>query len=188
MKYAIWIVIVVAMIAGACIWDGMQTSTKDEPQTAVTTSSSSGSSSANAEKVPAPTQDTSTAAPSATADTAAPATNYTSDNTAAPAPAAQPQRAARSGLGIADINTSLQGKTITVRAAASNVKERNGTVFFRLTDPSDGAQIAGVMFKKTNNDNAGRKELLASGRTLTIKGEVDVYKGELEIKVWQVSE
>lgn len=88
---------------------------------------------------------------------------------------------------ISKITPDMQGMTVEVRAKAVDVKEVNGNVYCDLVDPNDGAQIKGVMFKKTNAENKNYKILLSSGESLGIEGEVDVYKGELEIKIWQVS-
>lgn len=89
-----------------------------------------------------------------------------------------------------EITDGMQGKTVTVEAKISDVKENKDNVFFVIRDVKSGKSIKGVMFKKTNTDNAGRLEVLknaASGSSaIFINGEVDVYKGNLEIKAWKV--
>lgn len=87
---------------------------------------------------------------------------------------------------IGNITTSLQGKTITTSGIAKNVTEAKDTIFFDLYDKKTNDSIKGVMFRKTNKDNEGRADLLRSGKTVKVQGEIDVYKGSLEIKVWKV--
>lgn len=93
-------------------------------------------------------------------------------------------------LNVSDISKSLLGKTVTVKCLIKNVDQPKNTVFFDATDPSSGKSIKGVLFNKTNNDNAGRKELLIDSmnnkKIIFITGEVAEYKGNLEIKAWKV--
>lgn len=93
-------------------------------------------------------------------------------------------------LRVGDITTDLQGKTVDVEGVASGVTERKGNIFFTFRDPETHKSIKGVIFKKTNNDNAGRADLLqeseANSKKINIQGQIDIYKGELEIKAWKV--
>lgn len=93
-------------------------------------------------------------------------------------------------LNVSDINKSLIGQTVTIKCLVKNVAQPKETVFFDVVDPSSGAKLKGVLFNKTNTDNSGRKELLEdsmnSNRLIYITGEIDEYKGNLEIKAWRV--
>lgn len=93
-------------------------------------------------------------------------------------------------LRVQDITTSLEGKTVIVEGVASGVTEKNGNVFFVFRDPETQKSIKGVMFRKTSNDNEERMNLLeesqANNKKINIQGQVDIYKGELEIKTWKV--
>lgn len=86
----------------------------------------------------------------------------------------------------------LLGKTISTRGIVQSLNEGKGHVFFELKDPQNNSTIRGVLFAKTNSDNVGRKELLLqsrdTGSIVYLKGEIDVYKGELEIKAWKVQD
>lgn len=198
-KYGVWILVVAALIAGGFIWDGMQKSQTggDGPGITIDVPSPKGSGSTDGSgttgtttggtEVPTSGNSGGTTSGSGTTGTATGGNATTGGNgggTTTPVKTVD----TTSTMNIGQVTSSLRGTTITVRAKATGVKEVNGNVFFKLVDPNDGSKIAGVMFKKTNNDNPGRKAMLASGQTLTIKGEVDIYKGELEIKVWQVSQ
>lgn len=91
---------------------------------------------------------------------------------------------------VSDIDSSMMSKTITVRCKTSNVKTPKDTTFFKINDVSKNKSLNGVMFNKTNQDNAGRRELLeqsaSSGSIIYIDGEVSEYKGALQIKAWRV--
>ena len=92
---------------------------------------------------------------------------------------------------ISGINKDMMGQTITIKCKVANVKERKDTVFFQLQDiKHQNKTVNGVMFKKTNADNKERKEVLehaAQGKsTIYIEGQVDEYKGALEVKTWKV--
>ncbi|MBQ7199717.1 MAG: exodeoxyribonuclease VII large subunit [Selenomonadaceae bacterium] len=86
----------------------------------------------------------------------------------------------------------LLGKTISTRGIVQSLNEGKGNVFFELKDPQNDSTIKGVLFAKTNSDNAGRKDVLLqsrdTGAIIYLKGEIDVYKGELEIKAWKVQD
>ena len=91
---------------------------------------------------------------------------------------------------VSQITSAMKGMTKNTRGIVTILNEGKGNVYFNLKDPKTGKEIRCVMFAKTNNDNFGRKDLLLRSRdnnsVINVKGEVDVYKGELEIKVWQV--
>ena len=92
---------------------------------------------------------------------------------------------------VSGINKDMMGQTVTVKCKVANVKERKDTVFFILQDiKHQNKTVNGVMFKKTNTDNKERKEVLehaAQGNsTVYIEGQVDEYKGALEVKAWKV--
>lgn len=86
---------------------------------------------------------------------------------------------------IREITSDMQGQNVTTKATVSSYKEsQKGTTFVTLTDSKNGASIKGVMFAKTAASNPGAKSALSSGQELTIKGKVDIYKGETEIIIF----
>lgn len=91
---------------------------------------------------------------------------------------------------IKDISAKMQGNTILTNGVVSQFSEGKNNVFFTLKDSNTNNAIKCVMFSKTNNNNTGRKELLQksynNGMPVNIEGEIDIYKGNLEIKVWKV--
>lgn len=91
---------------------------------------------------------------------------------------------------VRDITAAMSGMTRETRGVVTVLNEAKGNVYFTLKDVSGNNTIKGVLFKKTNNDDPSRKEMLLqsrdSGSPIYLKGEIDVYKGELEIKTWQV--
>ena len=88
------------------------------------------------------------------------------------------------------ITSDLKGQTIVTSGVVGRLSEKKNIVFFTLKDVAANREIKCVMFGKTNSDNAGRKALLekseAAGLAVYLEGEVDIYKGDLEIKVWKV--
>lgn len=108
---------------------------------------------------------------------------------------AQNKTVVKSFFEVHEITTEYQellGRTIETRGIVQSLNEGKGNVFFELRDPQNNSTIKGVLFAKTNSDNAGRKELLLqsrdTGSIVYLKGEIDVYKGELEIKTWKVQD
>lgn len=108
---------------------------------------------------------------------------------------AQNKNVIKSFFEVHEINAEYQellGKTISTRGIVQNLNEGKGNVFFELRDSQSNSTIKGVLFAKTNSDNAGRKELLLqsrdTGSIVYLKGEIDIYKGELEIKAWKVQD
>lgn len=91
---------------------------------------------------------------------------------------------------VSKISSGLKGRTVTTRGIVTGISNNNGTVHFKLKDIDSGSMINGIMFKKTANDNAGREKLLQQSAKdklpVYINGEVDIYKGNLEIKLWKV--
>ena len=105
------------------------------------------------------------------------------------------QTVIKSFFEVHEINAEYQellGKTISTCGIVQNLNEGKGNVFFELRDSQSNSTIKGVLFAKTNSDNAGRKELLLqsrdTGSIVYLKGEIDIYKGELEIKAWKVQD
>lgn len=102
----------------------------------------------------------------------------------------EPKKAEKDVYEVGDINSSMMGKTVTVRCQVSNVKKPKDTTFFKIKDVADNKSINGVLFNKTNKDNEGRKELLeqssANGSIIYIEGEVSEYKNTLQIKAWRI--
>lgn len=95
-------------------------------------------------------------------------------------------------INVRQISKEMVGKTVVIAAKVSNVNlnKSSNTAFFDVKDINDNTQIKGVIFNKTVNDNPERLEVLQSavnsGRHVYIKGEIDIYKGSLEIKAWKV--
>lgn len=93
-------------------------------------------------------------------------------------------------LHVNQITSKLKGETIVTSGVVSELTERKDTVFFTLRDKAADRAIKCVMFRKTNVDNTERKVLLeksiADGTEVYLQGEVDIYKNDLEIKVWKV--
>lgn len=93
-------------------------------------------------------------------------------------------------IDISTITPAMSGTTKDVRGIVTSLYEKKGTVYFTLKDISGQATINGVLFAKTNNDAPERKKVLLKSRdnnsVVYIKGKIDIYKGKLEIKTWQV--
>lgn len=91
---------------------------------------------------------------------------------------------------VSQITVAMEDITIDTRGVVTDLNENKSNIYFNLKDPNTGKEIRCVMFAKTNNDDPERKAMLLNSRdtnsVVKIKGEVDVYKGELELKVWQV--
>ena len=93
---------------------------------------------------------------------------------------------------VSEISSDMSGLTRETRGVVTELNEAKGHVFFTLKDPLNDKKIRAVMFAKTNADDPNRKKILCNSlenrSVVRLRGEVDVYKGELEIKTWQVYE
>lgn len=95
-------------------------------------------------------------------------------------------------LNVRQISKEQMGRTVTLVAKVLNVNhnKQSNTVFFDIKDLNSDAKIKGVLFNKTINDNPERLDLLQSaansGIPIYLKGEIDIYKGALEIKAWKI--
>ena len=93
---------------------------------------------------------------------------------------------------VSQIVPAMSGMTKETRGIVAVLNESNDNVFFTVKDVAADKTIKAVMFAKTNRDDPERKEMLLKSRdnnsVVHLKGEIDIYKGELEIKVWQVYE
>ena len=93
-------------------------------------------------------------------------------------------------LEVREITSNMEGNTREVRGIVTILNEGKGNVFFTLKDVNNNSKIKCVLFSKTNANDPERKAMLLDSRdnqtVIYLKGKVDVYKGELEIKVWQV--
>ena len=91
---------------------------------------------------------------------------------------------------VSQITANMTGNTINTRGVVTILNENKGNVYFNLKDPKNGKEIRCVMFAKTNNNDPQRKVMLLKSRdansVVNVKGEVNIYKDEIEIKVWQV--
>ena len=91
---------------------------------------------------------------------------------------------------VREITEAMTGTTHETRGIVTTLREGKDNVFFTLRDANGNETIKGVLFAKTNRDDPSRKEMLLQSRdnnsVVYLKGEIDIYKGELEIKTWQV--
>ena len=93
---------------------------------------------------------------------------------------------------VSQIVPAMSGMTKETRGIVTVLNEGKDNVFFTLKDAASDKTIKAVMFAKTNRDDPERKDMLLKSRdnnsVVHLTGEIDIYKGELEIKVWQVYE
>ena len=93
---------------------------------------------------------------------------------------------------VSQIVPAMSGMTKETRGIVTVLNESKDNVFFTVKDATTDKTIKAVMFAKTNRDDPERKDMLLKSRdnnsVVHLKGEIDIYKGELEIKVWQVYE
>lgn len=91
---------------------------------------------------------------------------------------------------VSEITPKMIGVVRETRGIVLNLNEGKGNIFFTLKDVNTDKKIKGVIFSKTNVNNPEFKNLLIQSRdeksVIFLNGEIDVYKGELEIKTWQV--
>lgn len=104
--------------------------------------------------------------------------------------AENPAPSANTFVEVSEITPAMSGLTRETRGVVTEITEAKGHVFFTLKDALCDKKIRAVMFAKTNADDPNRKQILLNSRennsVVHLRGEVDVYKGELEIKTWQV--
>ena len=83
------------------------------------------------------------------------------------------------GVRIGEIGYSMVGETIIVNASVKDISSRGGHVFLKLFD---GNQIGAVMFER---DARRQPEVynLSENDFITVVGEVNDYRGDLEIVV-----
>ena len=95
-------------------------------------------------------------------------------------------------VAVPDITSAMQGENIDTRGIVTDLTEGKGHVFFSLKDPKTGKKIRCVMFAKTNNADPNRKNILLRSRdknsVVYIRGKVNIYNGEPQIKVWEVTD
>lgn len=83
---------------------------------------------------------------------------------------------------IGEIDKSFVGKTVNITGMITGIFEHNGNMFFDLKD--DTGKIKVVLWKDTiellNINNVNVSEI-SNGNTVNIIGNIQLYKGELEI-------
>ena len=93
-------------------------------------------------------------------------------------------------LAISDINEQQKGRQVSVSGYITKYSDGKENVFFTIKDPNKGTTIKCVLFASDNNELAGRREIivnaLSKNKLVFVDGEVDIYKGELEIKAKKV--
>lgn len=93
---------------------------------------------------------------------------------------------------VSEISAEMSGLNRETRGIVTDISEAKGHVFFTLKDTLNDKKIRGVLFAKTNAENPNYKQILLHSRennsVVRLRGEIDIYKGELEIKTWQVYE
>lgn len=89
---------------------------------------------------------------------------------------------------LASIQRSDRGSQVTVEGMVEQVTEKNGHLFFRLTQ--DNKQIKSVLFKADSQEIKGRKEriknAMASQFSIRVVATVDIYQDELELIIDKV--
>jgi RecJ-like exonuclease len=83
---------------------------------------------------------------------------------------------------IGDINKNYIGKVVNVTGKVSGLKIYEDGTFFTLTDKTDSIKVIlwsdTIKLLEEKNINASE---ITNNRTVQIVGEVELYKGELEI-------
>ncbi len=101
-----------------------------------------------------------------------------------------PPQVASSFVEVSDISADMSGLNRETRGIVTEIAEAKGHVFFTLKDAVNDKKIRGVLFAKTSAADPNRKQILLHSRetnsVVRLRGEIDIYKGELEIKTWQV--
>lgn len=85
-------------------------------------------------------------------------------------------------VNIGEIDRSLTGKIVNVTGVIEAVSESKGNVFIDLKD--DTGEIKVVLWEETIDSidtNDLNKGELVRGNVLNVIGEVQIYKGELEV-------
>jgi DNA/RNA endonuclease YhcR with UshA esterase domain len=83
---------------------------------------------------------------------------------------------------IGDIDKSFIGKTVNITGEIVDVSETSGNYFIRLKDNTGEIKIIlwsdTIELLKTNNFNINE---LKGGNKINVIGEIQIYKGELEV-------
>lgn len=91
---------------------------------------------------------------------------------------------------VGDVNRKMAHRTIYLECYVSAVQEKNGNVFFDVTDKRHRKHLNAVMFKKANEENPDRKKLLKKAykekTPVFLEGEIDISNNDLEIITWKV--
>ena len=89
---------------------------------------------------------------------------------------------------VSRISESNRGKMVQVRGSVKNVTEKDGHLYFYLSDGNK--EIKGVLFKADGNEIAGRKLKIQNAAKenfpIRVLAMVDVYNGELELIIDKV--
>jgi DNA/RNA endonuclease YhcR with UshA esterase domain len=89
---------------------------------------------------------------------------------------------------LSDITEANRGKMVITSGFVKNVVEKNGNLFFKLSD--NEKEISTVLFKADSNEIAGRKQRILNAEKaqfeVRILGMVDIYNGELEVIIDKV--
>lgn len=81
-------------------------------------------------------------------------------------------------IAITDITADGSGRTVLVNGTAESVRVSEGNVFLKVSDGT--GNITAVMFERTARDNPEVYQLKKYDN-VTVKGQVNIYKSELEI-------
>ena len=82
---------------------------------------------------------------------------------------------------ISDITSEMTGRKIEVTGNVSEITEKDGNTFFTLSD--DSGEIKAVLWNSVNLGKESLLENVKKGGTFSVSGEVQVYRGQLEIIV-----
>ena len=93
---------------------------------------------------------------------------------------------------VGDVNRKMAHKTIYLECYVSDVREKDGNVFFDVTDKRHWKHLNAVMLKKANEEKPDRKKLLKKAHKektpVFLEGEIDISNDDLEIITWKVWE
>ena len=77
---------------------------------------------------------------------------------------------------ISKIDENLIGRGIEVNGTVESISVKDGNIFIRITDGSNGIDV--VMFKQDANDDA---YAIKEGDSIVVMGKVNFYRNSLEI-------
>lgn len=81
---------------------------------------------------------------------------------------------------ISSIDENDIGSEVEIRGSIENIYEsEGGGIFFHVKDEEGGIDVA--LFSEAVKDMGVDKSLLYEGKEVIIEGEVDMYKGEIQI-------